>query len=81
MELHYFSKVSLLSYIVGNFLPDVTGRITELQKMLDDDNIASNQKGNIKVVIKMYEKGVLLKQIGELLFVRDGEVCERFPDA
>jgi hypothetical protein len=59
---------------------DVAGRVTELQKMLDDDTIAASQKDNIKVVIKMYKNGELPKRIGKLLFVQDGKVCEKFPD-
>jgi hypothetical protein len=56
---------------------DVAGRVTELQKMLDDDTMAASQK---EVVIKMYENGELPKRIGKLIFVQDGKVCEKFPD-
>ncbi len=58
---------------------DVAGRVAELQKMLVDD-VASNQKDNIKAVIKMYENGDLPKRIGERIFVQDGKVCEDLPD-
>jgi hypothetical protein len=59
---------------------DVARRVAELQKMLDDDNIAARQKDNIKVIIKMYENGELPKRIGELASVQDGRVCRGFPD-
>jgi hypothetical protein len=59
---------------------DVAGRAAELQKILDDDAVASDQKVNIRVVIEMYEDGDPPKRIDEWIFVQDGVVCERLPD-
>lgn len=60
--------------------PAPFGRAAELQKILDDDAVASDQKVNIRAVIKMYEDGDPPKRIDEWIFVQDGVVCERLPD-
>jgi hypothetical protein len=72
-ELEYSPMVPLRSF-------DVAGRVTELQKMLDENTIAASQKDNIKAVIKMYENGELPKRIGDLIYVQDSKVCKGLPD-